>query len=98
MGDAPNLPDHGKSPVEYTEELLRLFRWERFAFLALSTLAGIVVIYAGIQALQDNDSSSKASAVHLFFGSGGVASISVGGLLTMVTKVTNIALKFSATK
>jgi hypothetical protein len=94
-GDIPMANGGLKSPIENTKELLKLFWLERYAFLTLSIVAGALVVYAGFEAIHETNNGNRASAVGLFFGSGGVATYSIGRLLVMVNKVTEIAMRFA---
>jgi hypothetical protein len=90
MATPPQPPAAGPSPqVLIVRELLREFWLERYAFLGLSVLAGLVTVYAGFEALHDK--SNLRNSLGLFFGSGGVTTFTVGRLLTFFDKITKIA-------
>ena len=86
MPDPAKAPTPEKSPPEViARELLKLFWLERYIFLGLSVLAGLVTVYAGYKALEDH------SSVTVFFGSGGVVTFALGRTLAFFDKVTKIA-------
>jgi len=67
---------------EVAQKVVKLFRWERFSYLALTFITACVVIAVGVQDLFFKKDASVSSAI-LLFGSTGVVTFNISRLLNM---------------
>ena len=87
---APLVADTPQNRLDVAKQIVELFRWERFTYLAVSLLTALIVILVGLQARKDN---APISDLSLLFGSGGIIAFNVSRLLTMFNTVLGAVFK-----